>query len=101
MKLTMLPSSEPDMLPIPDEKVLFYRVARKDLVLLKFILEAYEGMSTMSTVDKVAGIVRISIPAGFATDVEGLLTALSGVISLQQTSSPPVADTAHTLHPEQ
>ena len=89
------------MLAIPDEQVLFYRVARKDLVLLKFILEAYEGMSTMSTVDKVAGIVRISIPAGFVTDVENLLAALSGAISLQPASCPPVPDTAHTLHPEQ
>ena len=86
------------MLTVPDEKVLFYRVARKDLVLLKFILEAYEGMSTMSTVDKTAGIVRISIPAGFVADIESLLAALSGAIPLQQTSSPPVPDTAHTLH---
>lgn len=89
------------MSAVPDEKVFFYRVARKDLVLLKFILEAYEGMSTMSTVDKAAGIVRISIPAGFVADMESLLAALSGTFQLQQTTFPPVPDTAHTLHPEQ
>lgn len=86
------------MVTVPDEKVLYYRVARKDHVLLKFILEAYEGMSTMSTVDNGAGIVRISIPAGFVEDVERLLAALSGMIPLQQTSFPSLSDTAHTLH---
>lgn len=96
----MLPSNGSDMPAVPEETVLFYRCARRDLVLLKFILEAYEGMSTMSTVDKVAGIVRISIPAGFVADVEGLLTTLSGEISLQQTTFPPLPETAHTLHPE-
>jgi hypothetical protein len=97
----MLPSSGADVSTVPDEKVLYYRVVRKDLVLLKFILEAYEGMSTMSTVDKVAGIVRVSIPAGFVADMESLLAALSGMISLQLTSIPSVSDTAHTLHSEQ
>lgn len=82
---------------IPAEKVVFYRVDRKDLVLLKFILEAYEGMSTMSTVDRIAGIVRISIPAGFVPDMESLLAELSGTLSLQLTSYPLPADTAHCL----
>jgi hypothetical protein len=82
---------------IPEEKVVFYRVARKDLVLLKFFLEAYEGMSTMSTVDRVAGIVRISIPAGFVSDMESLLAELSGTLSLQQTPYPLPADTADCL----
>ena len=74
---------------IPEETVLYYRVSRKDLVFLKFILEAYEGMSTMSTVDNRAGIVRISIPDGFVADVKGLLESLSGQFLLEQTAFPP------------
>lgn len=93
----VLLSRESDMETIPAEKVVFYRIDRKELVLLKFILEAYEGMSTMSTVDRVAGIVRISIPAGFVADMEKLFTELAGTLSLQQTSYPLPSDTGHGL----
>lgn len=74
-----------------EETVLYYRVARKDLVFLKFILEAYEGMSTMSTVDNRAGIVRISIPDGFVADMKGLLDSLSRDILLEPTVFAPPA----------
>jgi hypothetical protein len=73
------------MANIPEETVRYFQVDRRDLVYLKFILEAYEGMSTMTTVKQEGVIVRLSIPAGFTADLQQLLTALAADIPLQET----------------
>lgn len=65
--------------------VRYFRVDRRDLVYLKFILEAYEGMSTMTTVQPQGVIVRLTIPAGFAGDLQELLDALATEIPLEET----------------
>ncbi len=62
--------------------VRYFRVDRGDLVYLKFVLEAYEGMSTMSTVDQKAGIVRIICEGWAAEDMGALLDSLGQEIRL-------------------
>lgn len=54
----------------------YYRVRNQDMVYLKFILEAYEGLNVMSTVDNREGIIRIAIMPGFEEDMEALLAEL-------------------------
>ncbi len=54
----------------------YFKVAHRDMVYLKFILEAYEGMNVMSTVDNKAGIIRIAIMHGFVEDMDALLAEL-------------------------
>jgi hypothetical protein len=61
----------------------YFRVARRDMVYLKFILEAYEGMNTMSTVDNGAGIIRIAIMPGFDRDMDALLTELGMKVKME------------------
>ena len=61
----------------------YFRVNRTDMVYLKFILEAYEGMNVMSTVDNGAGIIRIVIMPGFEEDMEGLLAELGTQVAMQ------------------
>ena len=53
------------------------------MVYLKFILEAYEGMNVMSTVDNVAGIIRIAIMEGFEADMDDLLAELGQQVSME------------------
>ncbi|GFO58237.1 DUF4911 domain-containing protein [Geomonas silvestris] len=60
----------------------YFQLASKDLVYLKFVLEAYEGLCTMSTVDGKRGIVKVNYPLPFAEDVHDLLEALCGEIAL-------------------
>lgn len=62
----------------------YYQLASRDLVYMKFILEAYEGMSTMSTVDAKRGIVKVNYPLAFADDVAALMEALSKEISVTE-----------------
>lgn len=61
----------------------YFRVAHRDMVYLKFILEAYEGMNVMSTVDNVTGIIRIAIMEGFEADMDGLLADLGRQVVME------------------
>jgi hypothetical protein len=63
-------------------------VAGHDLVYLKFILEAYEGLAVLSTVEREGAIVRICYPYFSAEDVDRLLQALGGEIELQEVPQP-------------
>jgi hypothetical protein len=62
----------------------YYQLASRDMVYMKFILEAYEGLSTMSTIDGKKGIVRVSFPLPFARDMADLMEALSKEIAVTQ-----------------
>jgi hypothetical protein len=70
---------------IAADVVRYFLVNRRDVVYLKFILEAYEGMATMTTVQREGVIIRLTIPAGFAADIQELLAAISADIPLQET----------------
>jgi hypothetical protein len=61
----------------------YFKVLHRDMVYLKFILEAYEGMNVMSTVDNVAGIIRIAIMEGFETDMDALLAELGRQVAME------------------
>lgn len=54
----------------------YYRVDRRDISLLRFILEAYEGVATLTTVDPAGGIVKIGIAPGREGLVRDLLATL-------------------------
>ncbi len=69
--------------------VRYFRMNRRDLAYLKFILEGYDNMSLLSTVDAREGIVSLTIPAGFTADMAALVTALQQEIEL--TELPPDA----------
>lgn len=61
----------------------YFKVLHRDMVYLKFILEAYEGMNVMSTVDNKAGIIRIAIMEGFEDDMNQLLAELGKQVSME------------------
>lgn len=61
----------------------YFRVQHRDMVFLKFILEAYEGMNIMSTVDNSAGIIRIAIMPGFEDDMDQLLAELGRQVEME------------------
>jgi len=62
----------------------YFKVAHRDMVYLKFILEAYEGMNVMSTVDNKAGIIRIAIMEGFESDMDSLLAELGRGVVMEE-----------------
>lgn len=52
------------------------RVDRREICFLKFILEAYDGIATMTTIDAGQGIVLLRIAPGCEKEVEALLRDL-------------------------
>ena len=54
----------------------YYRVDRRDISLLRFILEAYEGVATLTTVDAQLGVVMVRIAPGHERLVTELLDVL-------------------------
>ena len=63
-------------------KARYFRVNRSDLVYLKFILEAYEGLAVLSTVDREGAIVRIGYPLFSEEALNELLSALASEIDM-------------------
>jgi len=74
--------------------VRYFKVGRKDLVFLKFVLEAYEGLSTMSTADRKEGVVRISFSEWGSEDLGALLNSLAREIMIIEVDGPTEAQSA-------
>ncbi|MCA9774511.1 MAG: DUF4911 domain-containing protein [Myxococcales bacterium] len=64
----------------------YWRVGRKDVALFDALLEGYEGLATVATVDRERSILRIEIPSAFVPDVEALLASLSRTLDLARLS---------------
>ncbi|MBW2448834.1 MAG: DUF4911 domain-containing protein [Deltaproteobacteria bacterium] len=52
------------------------RMDRREIFFLKFILEAYDGIATLTTVDAHQGIVLLRIAPGCEDEVETVLQDL-------------------------
>ncbi len=62
----------------------FFRVYRSEHAYLTFITESYEGLCTVSTADKKAGIVAVVAPDGRESELEGLLKALDAEFGMEE-----------------
>jgi hypothetical protein len=62
----------------------YYRVDRREISYLKFIIESYEGLATLSTIDAGAGAVRLHIAPGCLTQVEHIMQALGKEILMEE-----------------
>ena len=66
----------------------FYRVDRRRIAYLKFILEAYDGLAVVSTLDPEAGIIVLHISPGCEPDVERILQDLKRYIMMEPAPPP-------------
>jgi hypothetical protein len=71
-----------------DSDARYFHVNRPDLAYLKFILEAYEGLAILSTVEREGAIVRIGYPQFSSRDVDSLLNALGKEIHMKEVPQP-------------
>jgi hypothetical protein len=77
-----------------------YRVDRRQISFFKFILEAYDNVAVLSTLDSRSAVVQISIAPGCEAMVDGILKSLSGEIELvpvDSVSSPGGTDNVNRL----
>lgn len=60
----------------------WYRVDRREISFMKFILEAYDNMAVVSTVDRKRGVVQIRIAPGCEMLVDDIVTGLPATIAI-------------------
>jgi hypothetical protein len=66
-----------------DTHSLYFRVRRKDIAYLKFIVESYEGMAVLRTVDPDEAVVELMVAPGWEKDVEEVLSGLRKEIPIE------------------
>jgi hypothetical protein len=67
--------------------LLLYEVDPYEIHYLKFILEAYEGLATLTTLDPQKGIVQLAVPPEREGSVESLMQALGQEFELKKINS--------------
>ena len=59
-----------------ETRQLYYRIDRREICFFHSILEAYDGLATVTTLDPELGIVRLSVPSGAENDVVRIIREL-------------------------
>ncbi len=60
-----------------------YRVDRRQISLIRFIFEAYEGLAVITTVDPTAGVVSLSVAPGCEAMAKSIMNDLAKDILIE------------------
>jgi len=63
----------------------YFKLDRKNIVLVQFIIEGYGDMATVKTIDPQAAIIQISIIPDFISDMYDLIEYLKDKYSMTET----------------
>lgn len=69
----------------------YYRVDRREISFLKFILEAYDGIAVLTTVDPRDGVVFLTVAPGCEADVDQVMKVLARDIMIREIDPETVA----------
>jgi hypothetical protein len=67
-----------------------FRLDRANIAYLRFILEGYDGLVFLRTLDPRAALVEVAYPASCRADAESLLAALVDECAMSEAPWPPV-----------
>jgi len=67
--------------------VLFFRVRPDRISLFRFLLEGYDGLAVLSTLDARQGLVRLLVPESRLAELWQLLDAISADLSRPDSGS--------------
>jgi len=62
----------------------FLKVNRRNIAFIKYLFEGYEGLATVSTIDKSNSIIQISIMPDFIADTEKILDAVRHEVAFEE-----------------
>ena len=68
-----------------------FRVDRRQISYVKFILEAYDNVAVMSTMDSREAVIQVTIAPGCETMVDGIIQGLAGEIGVMPVEGAPAA----------
>ena len=63
------------------------RIDPEQIYFLKFILEGYDNLTIMSTVDRAEGVMELKYPSELEQDVKGVLQSMAQRLRLQEFNS--------------
>jgi len=66
----------------------YFKVDKKNIAFLKFVLEAYDGMAVIRTLDPREGVIELMIAPDFEKDVEEILYSLRDEVEMLSTDPP-------------
>lgn len=61
-----------------------YRVDRREIAFIRFIVEAYDGLAIVTTLDPATGLIEFQIAPGCEQDVEAILEDLRRNIMMER-----------------
>ncbi|MCD6224082.1 MAG: DUF4911 domain-containing protein [Deltaproteobacteria bacterium] len=61
----------------------YFRIERREICFLKFIIEAYDGIAVLTTIDPAKGIIVINIAPGCEEEVEMIIKDLKQTIMIE------------------
>ncbi len=64
--------------------VRFYRIRPEEIHYLTFIIEAYEGLAVVSTIDRKAGIIKLEISPGQEDIIDLLIEHEGSALNMVQ-----------------
>ena len=60
-----------------------YRVDKREISFLRFILEAYDGIALLTTLDPASGIIEIRVAPGCEEELDEILEELKSNILIE------------------
>ena len=61
-----------------------YRVDRRKIAFIRFIIEAYDGLAIVTTLDSKTGLIEFQIAPGCVPDVETILQDLNQDVMMEK-----------------
>lgn len=83
-----------DVIPI------FLRVRREDIAYIKEVIESYEGIGIVRTLDRHAAIIVVLSTGDFAADVRDVVASISARLPCAEIDRPPEAQEDWLLRAE-
>ena len=65
----------------------FLKLNRKDISYMQFIIESYEGLAAVTTVDENVAIIKLSIMPDSVSDVDKILDSISKEVDFTEERS--------------
>jgi hypothetical protein len=62
--------------------ILFFHVKPEKISLFRFLLEGYDGLAVLSTVDAKQGLVRLLVPGSRLKELRQLLAAIAADLGM-------------------
>jgi hypothetical protein len=65
----------------------WFKLQRKHIALVQFIIEGYEGMATVTTIDPSKAIIQISIMPDYIQEISNIIEELRYKYNIEEVAS--------------